>query len=438
MEYNQKEYMDEKSLNPVYFWLSENLFTEQTIAEQKKDLDSYALALSCGIEYPAKELKTRFALLYNELVKEQFKVKYVIASSILLYLSKKHRLHIKPNHTSQIKGAITSIHDMRLPFKYKMLTYYFSKQFDSSYAPQLEKVLISERDSWIQQDSFDDLIEVEFALGSKYFSKVKWDNFDLASSAFDIGKLSKLGLLYADTNDSQKVKAIINLVEKRVWEKISTTSLPTISLLVYEAEKLISTNMPTNELIDTLELLKKQNKDWAKLITTIQTDGITVDLKNFNHISGLSSEDICWSINLLKATDREKTYQLSSSEYKSFNNFLKTERKDALPVSRLSILFFTGFVSLILIFAYIYFVERHELSITIAFPQNINDWNVLWKSIKDTRISFETIGQIITSPPAVAFVTISTLWRSWLYLSRDHKFDVKYALKALLYVFEYK
>lgn len=428
--------MDERSLNPVYFWLSENLSTEQAIAKQKKDLDSFALTLVHHV--PAKELKTSFSFLYTELSKENFKIKHVIATSVLLYLSKKNRFHIKNEDLEQIKSVVSSLHSLRLPLKYKLIAHYFLKQYDFSWTSELGKTLLAERATLIQQNKLDDLLEVEFALGINCFSKQKWDAFDISSSHFDIGKLAKLGLLYKSVNNSQKIKTINNLVEEQVWEKISTTSLPTISLMVYEAEKLINTNLPDSELHDALDLLKKQNKNWTKLISKIQSEGVTVDLKNFSYISGLSSEDACWAIKLLDETDRQKTYQLSSQEYEIFTEFENAATHGALPITRYSVISFTLFISIIFVLSYIYFIERHGLSILVSLIENIKNWNLLWQNIKDTKISFGTVGEILTSPPIVLVITVSTLWRSWLYLSKEHKFGVRYALKAVLYMLQYK
>lgn len=430
---------DEKSLNPVYFWLTENLFTEQAIAGQKNDLDSYALTLSSDLVLSPGEFKTKFDILYKSLSRDKFKLKYVMASSILLYLSKKHKITVKSEDVSQIKSEIASIHDKNLPLKYLILTYYFSKFFDPSMVKELEKKLSDNRDLCIKQNNLDDLIEIEFALGQKYFSRSRWDSFDIESSTFYIGKLSKLGLLYFDLGNFEKAKSIINNVEKRVWEKISTASLPTISLMVYEAEKLISTNLPSNDLTEILQLLKRQNKAWAKLITNIQTNGVTVDLKNFNNMSALDPEDTSWCINLLVSTKRDRTYQIGEGEYGDFKNFLKTKTKNALPVSRSSVMFFTSFICLIVVLAYIYFIDRHGLSISVSFFRSIKDLNVLWQDIKNIKFSgFETIGEVLTSPPTVLFIVLSTVWRSWLYLRKEHEFDIKYALKSALYVWKYK
>lgn len=310
-----------KQLNPCYFWFSENLRSEQAIAGARLDLNSYAMTLTASKNvFDKSKVKKDFEWLIEEIESKSFDVRYSIAMAISLYLADKHRfLSLKRNTKKRMFNVFLEVLNKKLPNQIYIDSYYFLKHIKFKGLGAHKKLLLDFREKVLSDDDSIQLLELEFSLGSEYFSQNRWDAF-VDSEALSTSKLSKLGLMYLGKNPD-KVGEIIRKLEEKCFENMTNASLPLISLAIYEAEKMINTNLPASGLKEVLKTLKKEKRKWAQIITNIENNGITVDLKRLSQYSQFTIGESLWSLAFLESASRYETYQITEVEEKHLKNY---------------------------------------------------------------------------------------------------------------------
>ncbi len=412
--------MDKKSLNPIYFWISENLLLENEISYGREDFNSFALTLTSYFAFSNSELSAKLKYLYQKLSNTHFNIRYSVAMSILLDFHSKGKISINSADRVQIQSTLKGIHNKSMvPLKDKLNVYYHIKNINGFDLLEYKSCLEVLRLELKQGNKLRELLEVEFSLGLDYYSRDLWGALDLSKAKFELVELSKLGLLYLELGQESKAKETLVIIENDVWNKVSDISLPTISLLIYEAEKLISTNLHPSKLAEILVTLKKQNKDWAGLITDIQKDGITVNLNKISRLSTLSPEENSWTLLLMERYGLKETYQLGEVEYNSFQEYQAISKKEKLPTALGAIQMYSLFIALLSLVTFLYF---YKIGI-----EEINSYILNLNNLWDAKIQLDTI-KALKSPFIIIPFIIRTYFNAKYYLVSRKNFGIKYFL----------
>ncbi len=333
-----------KQVNPCYVWFSESLKSEKAISKAREDLSSYACTLTAPVSvFEKPEMTSSFNWLVKELENKKFDPRYSVAMAVVYYLASKHRfLSLGKTTSKAILDKLNWILDKKLPKQIFIDVYYYLKATKFGNLAEYKKMLLSLREGALANKDSDLLLEVEFSLGIEYLSQDYWDFLNIKKYGFNIPKLCKLGLLLQDKGVGD-VENIINKLESECLEKISDSSLPIISLAIFEAEKLINTNLSTDRLSKILELLKLENRGWAKIISNIQENGVTVDLKELNRHSKFSISESLWSLNFLYITSRNETFQITDEDKNSLENYQKIISKGKFVTAKRYVFSFVFF-----------------------------------------------------------------------------------------------
>lgn len=414
--------MENKLLNPVYIWISENVQTEKEIAKEKSDLYCYALSLSCDFLYSEQQVKKELRWLAKAIAKEGYKPKHAVAMAICLYLESKYNARLDRSFVSNSTKVLKNIHEMEIPLGVKSAAYYFQHKYDSRGNEKLRQYLIGKQKELTNQHNLTSLAEVEFALSGEVFSEKLWKDSENEIVSFEIDKKSKIALLLKQNNIPGWEK-YLDQIERKCQKKISEASIPIISLLVYEAEKLISTNLPTDKLNELLEALKKKKKSWASLISQIQENGVTLNLTRLNQISGLNIEEACWALQLLNESGRKVILQMSELDKKDLAEYrqLKSSKPSFIPMP--AVKNYLIFALLWLLLGFIYFEAIGKNQLICIF---INECKLSY-----VRIVPEQLGDFISLPVAV-LIFLKYYYHSWQYLVTQRHFDFRAALRSLV------
>lgn len=349
-------FMVTKQLNPCYFWLFENLKAEQAIAKSREDLDSYSKILASSAFANNPNLKNDFAWLSKKIEGNKFSPRYSTSVAVCLYLNKSQNLNLSKSFKIKAIELLGKLGELGLPAQKYLEAFYYLRDLKYDTQSILDK-LIDFRDSSIEKKDIDFLLEFDFVLPKDLRSSQDWDRIDIDSPSFNLSKISKLGLILTNpANNKGNIEKILTNVEKKCYQTFEDLSIPAITLAIYEAEKIISTNLDSDKLDALLHVLKKQNKNWSSLISEIKKDGVTVDLEKVNGLLKLSLEDSLWTIELFHKTGRKETYQIGNEDVKEFLIFRKLKNEGNLVTSIKSLLLFIVFniFSIMIIWLYIW------------------------------------------------------------------------------------
>lgn len=415
--------MDDKTLNPIYSWIVESVLTEQEIAKEKVDLYSFSLSLACDFLFSKKLLSEFAAFLEKNISARKFSLRDVVPMAVSLCLKEKDGISLDKKFIEQALNCIGNLADKNIPLGMKIMTFYFAKQYNNIKLEGLKALLIDKQREFKEQRSLDNLIEVEFALGTEHFSEEIWKDFDSDTSAFEINKLSKLAILLKQNGKNELAEKCIKRIEKKTREKISSSSLPVISLLIYEAEKLISTNLSSEKLNEILDSLKRKNTAWAKLISEIQDKGITLDLKRLNRISGLNIEDSCWALFTLEAFGRKETYQMSTQDKENLNKYNELIKDGIILIPSKAVRSYFLYTVLLTMLGFLY--------LNLTGFQQLKSIYLNIQSISGVRIVPELLGDF-WSLPVVTIIFVKYYFYSWRYLVTKKNFDLKALASSII------
>lgn len=413
--------MINKFNNPIYFWIRQNLFIENSIAKGRNDLNSYALTLSTSFAYSEQKLKTGYAYLIDQLDKEKnILPQYSIALSVALYLHESHRFHI-PRNLSASKDSLIKLFEASIPLMPKLTSYYFLNKAGYHDLDQFKDYLEDKLKLFIEEKDYPNIIEVDFAL--QQVSDI-WEGFDYRSLKLEIDKYSKLASILYD-KDAEGVNDLIYIIERKAWEKISNNSIPMISLLIYEAEKLISTNLSADNLSVILNELKI-NSAWKPNIQSLEADNITVNLNDFTNIAYLNTGESCWILSLLEKTDRKEIYEITEREHQLLNDYvdITKNKNNFIPSDDLNRYLISSIIVLFIFLSYIYFAV---ISLALYYLKNPNE-------IKNIKFIPETFGDIFQYHPFVFIpLFIVLLYRMYLTLLNEKKFQYKNLISMIFF-----
>lgn len=400
----------EKQLNPGVFWLDEEIKSEQLIARSRNDLDSFAKTLILDFLDKDKELKTNFYWLVKKIEDLNFTPKYCTSVAIVIFLNRKIRgLNLSNTFNKNAKDLLGKICNFTLtPQKY-MEVYYYLSQADYK-AFDIKRWVENFRDSSKEKGDIQFLLEADFALSRDVTTREYWEKIELDKFGTSLEKLAKLGILLKESGSKEvHIEKILRMVEEECQRNFKTMSLPTISLAIYEAERIINTNLPASKLDDILLKLQEGNLKWSKIIKSIKEDGATIDIDGLNGLPRLSLEDSFWALNLLLATSRRETYQLSEDQYSRFAEYTREIESGKLVTSRRTVFFFllTNAVAIFISWLYV----RDQITLSKIAPS----------------LNFDYL-KLFTIPTLVALGLLKINLDFW----KSGKFDILAAIDSLL------
>lgn len=178
---------------------------------------------------------------------------------------------------------------------------------------QLEKKALDEFSRFNYQEG----IEISFGIKSdRCIAKIIENPIQFTKEAINWSrdKLSK-SIIRLTNVDNFDVSNLVNELEKKIEDELSSWIEPDVWLAVIESEKIINSNIPQEDVSEVLENLASSNKSWAKLIDDISKDGIHLRLNSVIKSPAFSPIEDTFSLIALHINERERTIQLSKREF---------------------------------------------------------------------------------------------------------------------------
>lgn len=407
-------------MNPLYDWLKYSLAIELEIAKKRNDLNSVAMCLNCHDVFGPIKHTREIAYLKDALENKGASLKDSIAIAFIYRLNEESKLKLSASYRNSIENLIGDLPNTSIPEKIKILAYDMVSGVKDKNVEKLKEHLLEKQKDWRENNRRDDLIEVDSILGKEYYSDI-WKNIT-PDKDFTIDKIAKLGTILLESSIG-KPSTIINILESKLRNIRSKSVLPKISLSVYEAEKLIDSNLPPQQLNELLNSLKKQ-QEWTKLIKTVQEDGITLDLERLHNITILSTEDIVFSIKFIQLAGRTRLHQITPKQFTSLKEYVEIRKSGGLVIKRSDLKIFYISTSIIS-FAYLFYW------MTVGKPaiSNLFSGKELFSNLP---VVINTLGDL-TKPSIALLFGIRYYLRAWKSIADKHVFVWSDIIRSLFW-----
>lgn len=329
--------MISKQLNPNYYWLLEHLHSEKVIAESRGDLDTYAKIMASSVIEEGEDWKSDCRFLREGVVKHKFSPRYSVAVSVCLLLDSKGKMKLDKNFKSKSRNLLSEIIGQHLPRQKVMDVCYYLRQLKGDFK-EIYKEVNKYREIALEKKDIELLIESSFALGQEADFESVTSMIATGSLDLPLGRRSKVAILGYNKLSKEVIQKILEDIETDCYEKLDNMSLPSISLAIYEAEKIINTNLKREELNNILNTFRSENKKWSKLISEIEEDGVTVNLEKINGFLNISSEDSLWALELMNLASRRETYQVGEGEFEEYSEYRRLIKNGKFVTSKKALL----------------------------------------------------------------------------------------------------
>ncbi len=344
-----------KSYNPLYLSLKEQIATENVIFKQKNDFYTTALTLTAEDAFKHSYIKESLRELIGNirpLIADSDSLTYFKESGLIVSLSQKYKVSGTNEIKKYLEKCLVSIATTNTPPQILGSVGYFLKlnsaqlnnfsQFQSSMADKLS--------TYIASGNINAAIDISIGLSVLTTNQADWIKQRSIEklNSLAIERISKLVILF--TGDP----IYIEKLEESLSNSIGSSTYPDIGFSIFEAQKIINSNIPDTSLKNILTELKRVDPSWSKMIANMEAEGITIDVTQLHKIPNFSPHQDVWSLFGLSISGRSKTVQVSETDYKDYLDYsskTKNTYKKVNVISLLSILVIT-----ILQTIYVYFL----------------------------------------------------------------------------------
>jgi len=409
-----KRLSEEKLLNSLYVAIEDHVIVENSMFSVKGDLFNELLTLLALNEKNKKISKQKFQSFCKKLESK------IGQGPILTYIKEAYLLSVfrsQFGYKSKFLKKILSSHLLnnlkasRLSSNAKgFIAYCILSGKNMSYS---ERNYISFVTSKFNESLNQQNIEkaVDYGIGVLKINKNRIEEFSrlVQCSREDLGleRLSK-AILFMNRN-KQTPLWLINLLEQRIRKELSLLKSPEIEFSLFQAHKLVNSNIPPQHLSKVLKTLKPIKPDWSKWIEKIEKDGVFINLRQFSKLPSFSPNDDVWTLIAMTETNRKYSYQLSQDDYK---NYLELKRDDDSGFRSFK------FISIVIL---VVFAVVLTLMVVYLFQMKGGSWNELLDLNIDPDTPRDIGSTIITylfNPWANLFVNMAWIF---IFISRFNK-----------------
>lgn len=311
-----------KLINPLFTSLREQVVTENVMFESKGDIFNTSLTLLCEFCFERDDYLKRTLSLVKRIegqISTDPGLAFIKEAALGYYLSS--RLKRKSKRLRNfLNYYVNDLVDSRISSNTKGLVGYCLSRslIDSSQVKTLLNFLKTEGIKAFKSGNITVAIDYIFGVENLNPELQKSFEREVRTKAEDLSieRLAK-AILFLSKN-GHEVEQFINILEQKIQSELSSWKVPEIELSLFEAYKLVNSNIPQKHLDVILTHLKKVKTRWATLIDKIKKEGVFLNLQQFKKIPSFSPNNDVWALLALKGSNREYSYQVSQEEHKEY------------------------------------------------------------------------------------------------------------------------
>ena len=420
------------SYNPLYLSLKEQISTENIIFKQKNDYYTTALTLTAEDCFKKTYIKDSTKDLVREvtgLVKDAKTLTYFKEAGLVLSLAKKYSVGGTDEIRKYLEGCLKTVGSTGTPPQILGSVGYFLRvngsQLDNF--DTFQSSLSNKLDGYISKGNLNAVVDISIGLKSLTSNQEGWikGQVEAKLDSLALERISKLVILFNNED------GYISKLEESLSDNLGSATYPDIGFSIFEAQKIINSNIPNTSLKNILIELKKVDSSWSKMITNMESEGITIDVAQLHKVPNFSPHQDIWSLLGLSLSGRAKTVQVSEKDYQGFLDYSGRKNKSYRNVSVLS--FIALLVVAVLQTIYVYYLfdtksvglqdtvknlslQNYFLDIESTYFIFINPWLQLgvaliwipvltWRLVIKGRLTFMSI--ILSWPVLLPFYEVA-------------------------------
>lgn len=326
-----------QSYNPLYLALKEQISTENIIFRQKEDIYTTALTLVAEDCYTKTYVKDNVKDLVGKtklLVKDSKSLSFFKEAGLVLALAKKHSVGNTKELEKYVDECLARVGSTTIPPQaLGNVGYLLTKaDYKTNNFIKFQKALSDKLDSLITSRNLNAAIDISLGLNTLNERQKNWvlGQAEEKLSSLSLEKISKLVIIQAESS-------FVARLEEALSEMIGSVTYPDVGFSIFEAQKIINSNIPNTSLKNILAELKKVNTSWATMISAMESEGITIDLAQLHKVPNFSPHQDVWAIIGLSEAGRVKTVQVDEKEYQNFVSYTSKEGRGYRKLSVVSI-----------------------------------------------------------------------------------------------------
>ena len=416
--------------------LIEHVRIEKEIGKIRNSISDHGIGMLCEFAFDQIVIEEETSSLLAKLEKNKVSLSNIYENSLILSLASKNNIKFNNEYRERIKYSIEElIASKSYPIGKKALIYYFLKDLSWLNGVTLR---LNEYLKTNGKEFFDDSRNIELIIDSSFacqdleqvlsinelLSKVSSN-----SKALPREKLAKAIILLSQYDDLNITKLIDDL-EESINKDLSSWDNPDIWFAILESEKLISSNLDWQDLNKLLENLKASNSKWSQVIRNIQEDGVFINLTGIVQSPKFSPLQDVLSLKALKATNRDKIIQLSSSDSIEFQKF-KSIEKNGIITNKRNVNMFAFFVLFIMLLNIILIFSNYE--------NLMESFNIFWQSSTKPK-SPANIVRYMINPISLILINVWWLGIVWNAFNNEGTLSLKSIFRSypmIKYLFKF-
>ncbi len=420
------------SYNPLYLSLKDQISTENIIFKQKNDYYTTALTLTSEVCFKKSYIKDStndLIKMVTGLIKGTETLSYFKEAGLVLSLAKKYNIGGTVEIQKYLESCLKTVGSTSTPPQILGSVGYFlrvSKSCPNNF-DVFQAALSNKLDGYISSGNLNAVVDISIGLNSLKSNQVDWIKRQVEAKldSLALERISKLVILFSNED------SYISKLEELLSDNLGSATYPNIGFSIFEAQKIINSNIPNASLKNILIELKKVDSSWSKMITNMESEGITIDLAQLHKVPNFSPHQDIWSLLGLSLSGRAKTVQVSEKDYQGFLDYSGRTSKSYRNISILSFIALLMVAVLQTIYVYYLFdtkivdlqdtaknlsLQNYFLDIKSTYFIFINPWLQLgvaliwipvltWRLVIKGRLTFMSI--ILSWPVLLPFYEIA-------------------------------
>ena len=119
----------------------------------------------------------------------------------------------------------------------------------------------------------------------------------------------------------------INLLDNKIRESLRANEPSSIRLSLFQASKMINSNIPPQHLNDILAKLKSVNAEWSQLIDEFKDGGVLVNLDGLDRVPSYSPNNDVWAYIAAIKSGLDTTYYVQGHVYERYYALVEADYK---------------------------------------------------------------------------------------------------------------
>ena len=347
--------------NHIFSRLREHVIFENEISRAREDFESYLFTLYApSLVRSAEEQIIKTSELNNINLNEINSLSRIKEFAYYIGLSSRLGLNLTKDQRDTFASLLNDLIDSSAyPDSSKSIICWVLrdiKEFKSQ-TEKLEEQLEKKALDAFSRFNYQEGLEIAFGVKSdKCISKVIENPIQFTNEAlkWSRDKLSKSIIRLTDVTNFD-VSNLVNELERKIEDELSSWIEPDVWLAVIESEKIINSNIPQDDINEVMENLASSSKSWAKIVDDISKDGIHLRLNSVIKSPAFSPIEDTFSLIALHMNERERTIQLSEREFEELTIY--SGKLGLVAFSKVSLSIYMATITIIVAYLAYFFIS---------------------------------------------------------------------------------